>query len=169
MFLSNRLIQITVSVVFFWVVSAELFAEIQPLNADPYDFSAAPQWAKDLRRAEIITLGSVPFVTMGVTLSYSLYRYFAHGMNSAYIPNPFAQSSDAAHLSTSEQIGIICTAAGICVAVGLTDFIWNLIERKIQEKNDMESQNGITVIPSAPQELQSGSAGAEQREQLLTE
>ena len=102
MFLSNRLIHITVSVVFFWVVSAELFAEIQPLNADPYDFSAAPQWAKDLRRAEIITLGSVPFVTMGVTFSYSLYRYFAHGMNSAYIPNPFAQSSDAAHLSTSE-------------------------------------------------------------------
>ncbi len=131
------------------VICARCFSEPAAFEPDPYDFSEVPQWAKDVRRAEIITLGSLPFVTLGVTLSYSLYRYFSHGMDAAYFPNPFAQSSDAAHLSVSEQIGIICTAAGISLAIGITDFLWNYIERKIQEKQDSEAAAGVTVLPAA--------------------
>lgn len=93
-----------------------------------------PSWAKDLRRAEIVTLGSLPFTTLGVTLAYSLYRYGANDFNPAYIPNPFPLSSTEARLSTDEQIGIIVTAAGLSLAVGITDFIVMQVKHSRQKK-----------------------------------
>ena len=93
-----------------------------------------PSWAKDLRRAEIVTLGSLPFTTLGATLAYSLYRYGANDFNPAYIPNPFPLSSTEARLSTDEQIGIIVTAAGLSLAVGITDFIVMQVKHSRQKK-----------------------------------
>ena len=93
-----------------------------------------PSWAKDLRRAEIVTLGTLPFTTLGVTLAYSLYRYGANDFNPAYIPNPFPLSSTEARLSTDEQIGIIVTAAGLSLAVGITDFIVMQVKHSRQKK-----------------------------------
>ena len=93
-----------------------------------------PSWAKDLRRAEIVTLGSLPFTTLGTTLAYSLYRYGANDFNPAYIPNPFPLSSTEARLSTDEQIGIIVTAAGLSLAVGITDFIVMQVKHSRQKK-----------------------------------
>lgn len=93
-----------------------------------------PSWVKDLRRAEIVTLGSLPFTTLGATLAYSLYRYGANDFKPAYIPNPFPLSSTEAKLSTDEQIGIIATAAGISLAVGITDFIVMQVKHSRQKK-----------------------------------
>lgn len=93
-----------------------------------------PSWVKDLRRAEIVTLGSLPFTTLGATLAYSLYRYGANDFKPAYIPNPFPLSSTEAKLSTDEQIGIIATAAGISLAVGITDFIVMQVKHSRKKK-----------------------------------
>lgn len=93
-----------------------------------------PSWVKDLRRAEIVTLGSLPFTTLGATLAYSLYRYGANDFKPAYIPNPFPLSSTEAKLSTDEQIGIIVTAAGISLAVGITDFIVMQVKQSRKKK-----------------------------------
>lgn len=93
-----------------------------------------PSWVKDLRRAEIVTLGSLPFTTLGTTLAYSLYRYGANDFKPAYIPNPFPLSSTEAKLSTDEQIGIIATAAGISLAVGITDFIVMQVKQSRKKK-----------------------------------
>ena len=93
-----------------------------------------PSWVKDLRRAEIVTLGSLPFTTLGATLAYSLYRYGANDFKPAYIPNPFPLSSTEAKLSTDEQIGIIATAAGISLAVGITDFIVMQVKQSRKKK-----------------------------------
>ena len=35
-----------------------------------------PQWLKDLRDTEIITIGAMPFITLGVSLTYSLIVFF---------------------------------------------------------------------------------------------
>ena len=93
-----------------------------------------PSWVKDLRRAEIVTLGSLPFTTLSATLAYSLYRYGANDFKPAYIPNPFPLSSTEAKLSTDEQIGIIATAAGISLAVGITDFIVMQVKQSRKKK-----------------------------------
>ena len=128
-----------------------------------------PSWVKDLRRAEIVTLGSLPFTTLGATLAYSLYRYGANDFKPAYIPNPFPLSSTETKLSTDEQIGIIATAAGISLAVGITDFIVMQVKhsrkKKALEKIREEQGTVIRIQEGAlqdadniPNENQNGSS-----------
>lgn len=141
-----------------WIVC--LFCLCAPLGADEEAFridgyekdKPLPSWVKDVRRAEIITFGSLPFTTLGVTLAYSLYRYAANDFKAAYIPNPFPLSSSEAKLDTSEQIGIISAAAVLSVAIGLTDFIVikvNENRKKTAERIDA-GQEGVIIVESVP-------------------
>ena len=64
------------------------FSFLCPLGADtssttpePYRDNEFPQFLKDARRFEIITLGALPFVTLDTTLAYSTYRYGKHDFN----------------------------------------------------------------------------------------
>lgn len=115
---------------------------------EPYAQNSIPGWAKDLRRAEIISLGSMPFVTLGVTLGYSCFRYFSNGMDAAYFPNPFAKSSNSANLNKSEQLGILAGAAAISLLIGVTDFIINTVQRRQEIRRQQEQESGsVEIIP----------------------
>lgn len=114
----------------------------------PYSPKEIPQWVKDFRDTEIITLGSLPFVTLGVTLTYSLISLVSHNFDSRYFVNPFTKNGS---YSTDEQIGIIVTSSLICVGIGLTNLTINLIRRGIDKKRnhqDLQSNVKITVIES---------------------
>lgn len=118
------------------------------VTIEPYTKDEFPGWLQDLRRAEIVSLGSLPFVTLGVTLGYSLYRYFSHDMNPDYFPNPFAKSSSAARLTTNEQLGILFTSLGVSAAVGITDFTISSIQRHKRNKAQEELNRGaVEIIP----------------------
>lgn len=127
----------------FPLVAAEPTVTIEPYTKDEF-----PGWLQDMRRAEIVSLGSLPFVTLGVTLGYSLYRYFSHDMNPDYFPNPFAKSSSAARLTTDEQLGILFTSLGVAAVVGITDFTISSIQRHKRNKAQEESNRGaVEIIP----------------------
>lgn len=144
--LSRRLLAILVSFVF--LASMPLAAAEPTVTIEPYTKDEFPGWLQDLRRAEIVSLGSLPFVTLGVTLGYSLYRYFSHNMDSNYFPNPFAKSSSAARLSTDEQLGILFTSLGLAAAVGITDFTISTIQRHQRKRVEAEqNREGIEIIP----------------------
>ena len=144
--LSRRRLAILVSLVL--LASMPLAAAEPTVTIEPYTKDEFPGWLQDLRRAEIVSLGSLPFVTMGVTLGYSLYRYFSHGMDSNYFPNPFAKSSSAARLTTDEQLGILFTSLGVAAAVGITDFTISSIQRHQRKKAEIQrNSEGIEIIP----------------------
>lgn len=144
--LSRRRLAILVSLVL--LASMPLAAAEPTITIEPYTKDEFPGWLQDLRRAEIVSLGSLPFVTLGVTLSYSLYRYFSHGMDSNYFPNPFAKSSSAARLTTDEQLGILFTSLGVAAAVGITDFTISSIQRHQRKKAEIQrNSEGIEIIP----------------------
>lgn len=124
------------------------FICIMPINAEdltpqPYKKDEFPQGLKDLRRFEIISLGSLPFVTLDVTLAYSGIRYIQHDFHPAYTPNIFSKSS----YTTEEQMGIIFTSLGISVGIGLTDYIVQLIKRSSQKKKDRIKYEDINIYP----------------------
>ena len=75
----------------------------------PYDKNEFPQWSKDLRRAEIVSFGSLPFVTIGVTMGYGSYLYFT-GSTSSF-PNPLDKSGNS--FSSEEQLKIFGMSLGI--------------------------------------------------------
>lgn len=105
-----------------------------------------PQWAKDLRDTEIITIGALPFITLGVSLTYSIYLLFKNNFNTTYFVNPFAKSGS---YTTEEQVGIIVTSSLICVGIGLTNLTINLVKRDIERKKNhsyLEDNIQITTI-----------------------
>ncbi|MBP3710569.1 MAG: hypothetical protein J6I73_09270 [Treponema sp.] len=107
---------------------------------EPYGEDEFPQFMKDLRRAEIISFGALPFVTLTSTLVYSGIRWGKHGFDTNYFPNPFAKSSDANGFSQQEQIGILLTSVGISVGIGLTDLIVNVVKRKVAKKKRLREE-----------------------------
>lgn len=151
----------TARIIFFTALiffSAGLYAETKNDGAHLSQKSAAiPQWLKDVRNTEIITLGSLPFVTIGVTIGYSLVNVAQHNFNSAYFVNPFTKDGS---FSKNEQMGIIITSSCICLGIGLTNLTINLIKRGIKKKRSratLQENVRITeienaaVIPAVPE------------------
>lgn len=131
-----------------FISGMSLSAAEPTVTIEPYTEDEFPGWLQDVRRAEIVSLGSLPFVTLGVTLGYSLYRYFSNDMNPDYFPNPFAKSSSAARLSTDEQLGILFTSLGLAAVVGIADFTVSSIQRYQREKAEIrQNSEGVEIVP----------------------
>lgn len=131
------------AIIFSFLISfsAPLFAEdTTPL---PYDDKEFPQGLKDLRRFEIITLGAMPFVTLNTTLVYSGLQYVAHDFDAAYSPNIFAAST----YTPEEQKKIILTSVGVCIGVGLTDYVIQLIKRSKKKKVNEVTYEDLYIYP----------------------
>ena len=109
----------------------------------PYDSDELPQTMKDIRRFEIITLGALPFVTLDTTLAYSTWRYIQHDFDADYKPDIFAASS----FSQEEQKNLILTSFGVCVGVGLTDLIVQIIKRSNKKRASQINYDDISIIP----------------------
>lgn len=123
-------------------------------KAEPYSEDEFPSWAHDVRRAEIITIGSLPFATLGTTLCYSLARYAHNGFEFSYVPNPFAKSG-AGSFNQTEQITIFATAGGISIGIGLADLIIRIIRRRKSARLEHEAQS-VIITP-----LEDGAEGKE--------
>lgn len=116
----------------------------------PYEKDEFPTIFQDLRRAEIITLGSMPFITLNVSLMYSFGKYAFHGFDSDYFTNPFSTAADSSSYTQDEQIGIILSSLGISLCVGVTDFIVHSIRNsKLRKQKNRSSKviDGIRITP----------------------
>ncbi len=100
-----------------------------------------PQWAKDLRRTEIITFGSLPFVTLWVIVGYSYYEY-------GEMRNPLDKSTT--NFTSHDQKRILQIAGLTCIGLGLTDLTFNIAERRIkrhkEKKNAVQEKINITPL-----------------------
>ncbi len=135
-----------ISIALLLVFSCGIVFSAEPtVTIEPYTKEQIPNWAKDIRRTEIITLGSLPFVTIGVTMGYSFYRVFSNDMNFSYFINPLSSSASAS-LSEEEQKGLIISSVCISALIGLTDLTINFIQRKISEKKEVELEKGSVII-----------------------
>lgn len=129
-------------IVLFSFFNLPLFCDSSSTTAKPYNSEEFPQGLKDLRRFEIITLGSMPFVMLDVNLVYSGIRV-ANGTSSSY--NPFNTSS----YTEDEQIKLILTSLGISTCIGLTDFVVQKIKQSFANKKSKTptENNSILVVP----------------------
>ena len=138
------------------IICLSLFANLTPVFAadtksttpEPYEEDEFPSWLKDLRRAEIITLGAMPFITLNTSLCYSFGNYAFHNFDSDYFLNPFAQGSDTRSYTSGEQAGILLTSLGICLGIGITDFIVHSVKRSNQKKKMRTQKKGNINIES---------------------
>jgi hypothetical protein len=133
------------SAVFLLVfLSSPCFTQTVSPQIEPYTKDEFPQWARDIRRTEIITFGSFPFVMLVSSLVYSTVLLASGRVDS--FPNPFVASSDG--LSSKDQINILIIAGATSVAIGLTDLTINLVKRNIAKKRAVVNTDAITVTPA---------------------
>lgn len=136
--------------IIFFTVLISLLSSSFPVfseTPEPYQKDEFPGILHDIRRAEIITLGSMPFITFSATLGYSFGKYASHNFDSSYFVNPFS-STDENSFSTDEQIGILLTSLGISAGIGLTDFIVHTIKRNNRQRKLKKQKNPeIQITP----------------------
>ena len=136
--------------IIFFTVLISLLSSSFPVfseTPEPYQKDEFPGILHDIGRAEIITLGSMPFITFSATLGYSFGKYASHNFDSSYFVNPFS-STEENSFSTDEQIGILLTSLGISAGIGLTDFIVHTIKRNNRQRKLKKQKNPeIQITP----------------------
>jgi len=99
---------------------------------EPYTDDEFPQWLKDLRRAEIIFFGSLPFTLLISLQGYEITRYFINDMDPLYTPWPF-RSVQAPAYTFEEQMVVIGSAVIISGLLALTDYFIGKITHREEE------------------------------------
>jgi hypothetical protein len=129
--------------IFSLIFIAPAFPQTVTPQIEPYTKDEFPQWARDLRRTEIITFGSLPFITLTATLGFGIARW----ANGGTFPNPLDKS--ASGYTQDEQIQILLISVGTSVVLGLTDLTINLVKRHSAKKRQNSNSGAITVTPQS--------------------
>jgi hypothetical protein len=137
--------------VFLVILLLALFSRVSAQNS--FDTAGFPQWAKDLRRFEIVAFGSYPFTIFFTTTGMDLYRWNANnGMNMndrRYAPWPL-KSTGAVEMDKEEYIKTMTIAAGASVAVALVDYLIVKIKRNKARRIAARIPAGTTAIIKKP-------------------
>ena len=130
----KKFLILTLSLILF-AVCQNTFADTNSKDTtpEPYKEDEFSQGLKDLRRFEIITLGSMPFITLDCAIVYNGYKY-ATGQTQTF--NPLA----TADYSQQEMERIIITSLCISAGIGISDYVINLIKRnRVNKKKSRET------------------------------
>jgi hypothetical protein len=130
-------------------------AEPQPLNL--------PQWAKDLRRAEIVAFGSFPFTVFFATTIMDTTRYVNHGNDNRYAPWPLKGAGAVS--MTSDEVGLtILSAVGGSLLISLADYIIVRYKRYKVEQEQLKLPKGDPIIIRRPYSLSESAVDENSRE-----
>jgi len=118
-----------------------------------FDTTGFPQWAKDLRRWDIIAFGVFPFALFFTTVVTDLNRWNnANGMDMSdrrYAPWPL-KSAGAVEMTKDEYERVLLQAAGVSAMIACTDLIITLIKRNMERKRIESKQRSSAVIDIKP-------------------
>jgi hypothetical protein len=157
-----------------FLVPAQTSSTTTTTNNNFFDLSGAPQWARDLRRFEIVTFGTIPFAMFTATFGMDMYRWYnANGMDFSesgrrYAPWPL-KSAGAYAMEPKEIETTLIIAASLCVTVALTDLVITLIKRSKARKRTEALPHNATTINRKPlyeeePQIQEGEHAAEVRD-----
>lgn len=109
-----------------------------PIRPVPYDPEEFPQWARDLRRGEIIAIGAFPLSMVITSFTYELGRfgYYSAREGAAageYAPWFFSTSAEGG-FTNGERIGLVLTSAVLSVGIGVVDYLLGRRERNEDDR-----------------------------------
>jgi hypothetical protein len=114
-----------------------------------------PQWAKDLRRWEIVAFGSIPFTMFVTSFAMNMYRWNnENGMDFStegrkYAPWPL-KSAGGIPMEWQEQEKVFIYTAGLSVTIAFIDLAIVQIKRHRARKKAEALPVGTTIITRTP-------------------
>jgi len=109
-------------------VHAQQLPESKTLTPEEYDPEEFPLWAHDIRRFEIISIGTFPLTFMITSLIYDFSISATHNFNPSY--------SIGSQRSDRDILIIASSAAGASLLMGIIDLIINTNKRAKQAAED---------------------------------
>ena len=131
---------------------AQTNALIVSASVDATEF---PQWAKDIRRWEIVAFGSYPFTMFTTTFGMDMYRWSqANGMDFSdtgrrYAPWPL-KSAGAVDMTNKEYETTMIIAASMSAVIAVADLIIVQIKRHKARQRAESLPVGTTIISRRP-------------------
>ncbi|MDR0376147.1 MAG: hypothetical protein LBH85_10605 [Treponema sp.] len=119
------------------------------IRIDSKDF---PQWAKDIRRFDVVAFGAFPFAFFTASFVTDSIRWAQFSGDMKYAPWPL-KGAGAYDPSAEEKMQIIGVAAGISLFVALADFVVIHIKRHNEKQKSARTPDNQPVIirrPSSP-------------------
>jgi len=132
-----------------FVSSVGLQAQTSTTTSTQFDTTDFPQWAKDLRRGEIVAFGSFPFAYLIANFAYDSYRLATNGWDMRYAPMPF-NAPGTVEKNQSEMFATIWLAAGTAVAIALVDYAIMRYNRSREEREIRNLPEGTPIISRRP-------------------
>ena len=102
----------------------------EPLMPEEYDPEEFPLWAHDLRRYEVVAIGTYPITFFATSLIYDFSTYAANDFNPAYSMGSQRDGHDIAI--------IVGSAACVSLLIATVDLIINVNRRNKQESAEDE-------------------------------
>jgi len=87
----------------------------------PYQKDEFPAWLLDLRRADIVAFGSLPFMVFFTTFAVDSYRFYSNDWDRRYAPWPL-KAPGAIEMDENQRIASFTVAAGLSVLVAVADY-----------------------------------------------
>lgn len=116
---------------------------------EPYKRSEFPEWALDLRRAEAVAFGSLPFTVFFAQTIIETYRCSQHDWDRAYAPWP-VKTTGGVPLSSDEfgrTFAIGCVGA---VAFAAVDYFIFSVKRKKARRLESERPAATYTVERSP-------------------
>jgi hypothetical protein len=108
-----------------------------------------PQWARDLRRAEIIAFGAFPFMMFFSAIAVDTYRASTHDWDSRYYPWP-AKGPGAIEMNRDEHVLTLEIAVAGSLVIALADHLILQIKRARAQKQRLDLPEGDLIILRKP-------------------
>ena len=137
-----------------------------------FDTTNFPQWAKDLRRWEIVAFGTYPFTMFTTIFAMDTYRWINEGMDWSdegrrYAPWPL-KSAGAVDMTNKQYEMTMAIAAGASVALAIIDLVIVQIKRNKVRQRTEKLPVGTIIINRNPWPAEPESAQPEP-ESVMTE
>jgi hypothetical protein len=114
-----------------------------------FDMTGFPLWAKDLRRGEIVALGSFPFAFFFANFGIDTYRFLTHNYDTRYAPWPFAPAASIEQ-TQSEKFRTLGIAAGGAIVIALVDYAIVRYKRSREQVELRDLPDGTPIIIRRP-------------------
>jgi hypothetical protein len=105
-----------------------LFAQSVPA-AEPYVKEEFPSWALDLRRAEAVAFGSLPFTVFFAQFAIDSRRYYENDWDRRYAPWPI-KAAGAVNMTEGEYLTAFAAGCVGAVTVALVDYLIVVLKRR---------------------------------------
>jgi hypothetical protein len=90
----------------------------------PYEEDEFPKWMEDIRRAEIVFAGSLPFTILVSNAGYGIYNLLSSGTDAYDITS----ITSSAAMTNEEKIQVLAIGGGLSACIAIADFIIGLFE-----------------------------------------